>query len=441
MENTYLVKGGTKLSGEVKLSGAKNIALKTIIAATLFDGEVILENIPQIGDVYELMHLLRKIGVEAKFIEKNKVLIDSSNIHSNKLDFLHASKIRVSFLLFALLLQKFGTAYVPNPGGCRIGARPIDRVVDGMKALGIKLGYLSDSGYYYAQMNKQPEGLYRFSKSSHTATELLILLSIFTKDKVIIENTALEPEVDELIKFLNESGARIVRNNDKITIYGCKKLAQTQPFKIASDRNEAVTYAISALITGGDVTISSIQGYFIREFVEKIKKVGGGVESMKQDHWRFFYKGKLTATNIVTAPFPGFMTDWQPPWAVLMTQAQGESIIHESVFENRFSYVDELKKLGAKIDYIKINLKNPQKFYYFNYDVKKEYNQAIKINGLQKLHSGVLSIEDLRAGATLILAALIVSGESVINNASVLERGYENLVEKIQNLGGEISKI
>lgn len=441
MEDAYIIKGGVSLKGQVKLSGAKNVALKVIISALLFEGQVILHNIPRINDVHELFHLIRSIGGKAEFTEKNTAVIDGRTIKTNKVDFLHGSKMRVSFMLFAPLLAKFKECYVPNPGGCRIGARPIDRIIEGMKAIGIEVSYDSSTGYYHALMQKPPSGKFRFVKPSHTGTELLILIALLGKNLITLENTALEPEIDELILFLNNSGAKIKREGTTITISPTQALNQGSPFTIMSDRNEAVTYATLAIATKGEIVIEGIQKNLIQTFIDCIKKIGGGFEELGTNTFKFYYANELKAHNIETQPHPGFMTDWQPNWAVLMTHAHGESIIHERVFENRFSYVEELRKLGAEIDYVKIPVKNPMEYFFFNFDPSKKYNQAIRIKGPQQLHGGVLTISDLRAGASLAIAAFCAEGESVINGASILERGYEDFVEKTRNLGGEIKKM
>src|SRR3990167_2034406 len=186
MEDAFLIKGGKPLKGSTTLSGAKNVALKVIIAALLLDQEVVLKNIPRISDVDELIHLISSLGAKAEFIAKNSVVVDGRTLKSNKVDLLHASKIRVSFMLFAPLLHKFSTCYVPNPGGCRIGARPIDRIIDGMKSLGIRIEYDSDTGFYYAQVKSKIQGYYKYPKVTHTGTELLIMLSVLGDDKVIL---------------------------------------------------------------------------------------------------------------------------------------------------------------------------------------------------------------------------------------------------------------
>lgn len=441
MEDAFIITGGKPLQGEVHLSGAKNVALKAVVAALLFEGKVTLKNIPRIRDIFELLHLIQMLGGRGEFVDSNTVLIDATGLKENKLDFLHASKIRVSFMLFAPLLYRFKEASIPNPGGCRIGARPIDRIVNGMKDLGIEVSYNSETGYYLARLKDKPAGVYRFEKPSHTGTELMILLSVFCKGTITISNCALEPEIDDLILFLNSGGANIRRVGADIVIKGVSSLSQKEPYQIVSDRNEAVTYAVLAIVTKGDITLGRIPENYMKTFNDVLIKIGAGVEKKEDNRWRYFYKGVLSAHDIVTDVHPGFMTDWQPNFAVLMTQAKGESVIHEKVFENRFSYVEELVKVGAKIEFIYPDIKNPSEFYMFHWDKEKKHNQAIKIYGPQELHNGVMTIADLRAGATLAIAALSAKGESVINGASILERGYENFEGKITNLGGEIKKV
>lgn len=443
MENAYIVKGGNKLQGEVKVSGAKNVALKTIIAALMFDGEVILKNIPKINDVVELLHLITIMGGKTEFIEENTLKIDGSGIQGNKVDLLHGSKIRVSFLFFAPLLHKFGTCYVPNPGGCRLGARPIDRIVNGMKNLGIVVEYDSNTGYYEAKMKNPPHGSYEFVKSSHTGTELLVMLAVLGKEEIVIKNAALEPEIDDLIQFFNEGGAQIVRNESTIVIKSVKNLKQKNPYTILSDRIEAVTFATAALATKGKVTVygHGLTEKLLTPFLDYLTQIGARVTKDGENKFTFEYIKPFKPVNIETTPYPGFLTDWQPLWAVLMTQADGEAVIHERLFENRFSYVKELHRLGAKIEFLDVDVKDPQNFYFFNYDPVKKQQQAIKIKGPQKLHNGVLTMADLRAGASLITAALVAEGESVIYGAENVDRGYERLVEKITSLGGSIKKV
>src|SRR3989344_5697593 len=439
MEDAYLIKGGKPLRGTVTLSGAKNIGLKVLIAALMFEGQVELNKIPRIQDIMELIELLKQLGVKAEFSE-NTVSLDSSDLSINKVDMLYASKIRASFLLFAPLLYKFGKAVIPNPGGCRIGARSIDRVIEGLKSLGINLQYDSNTGYYTAIMNQKPQGSYAFQKSSHTGTELLIMMSVFGNGKITIENAAQEPEIDDLIGFLNEGGAKIARDGKSIIVDGVEHLKQHKPYTIASDRVEAFTYALAGIATQGDITISSISEHFITPFLEVLNKTGAGVERLPDNNWRFYYK-PMKAVDIETSPHPGFLTDWQPLFAVLMTQASGQSIIHERIFENRFSYVEELRRLGAQIKYVDYPVQDPLNHFFFNYDPKKSYQQTIQISGPQHLHGGVLTMSDIRAGATLAIAALVASGESYLREVQHMERGYEDFEKKIRSLGGEIKRI
>lgn len=440
MEDAYIIKGGKKLSGEVVLSGSKNTALKTIIAALSFDSIVVIKNVPRIGDVHELIHLIKKLGVSVLFIDQNTLQIDPSTLQKNKVDMLHASKIRVSFMLLAPLLHRFDECYIPNPGGCRIGARPIDRIINGIRQLGAEAEYNHETGRYKIRRIKKTEGVFRFFKSTHTGTELLILYSVLGGGTVVIENAALEPEIDELIRFLNESGAKIERQGNTVKILGVSKLEQRKPFTISGDRNEAVTFAALSIATKGNVIIKGVSFLSLSAFIEKLKKAGGVVEEKAAGVFSFKFKDILRAVDVETGPYPGFMTDWQSNWAVLMTQAKGISHIRERVFEDRFSYVEELKKLGAKIDYLDCKVKNPKDYYYFNYDEKGIHSQCIKIHGGSKLHGGVLNITDLRAGATLVIAALTACGESVLSGVSVLERGYERFDEKVSSLGGTVKK-
>ncbi|MCS7092839.1 MAG: UDP-N-acetylglucosamine 1-carboxyvinyltransferase [Patescibacteria group bacterium] len=440
MENCYLVNGGRRLKGVLNLSGAKNVALKVIIASLLFEEKVVLKNIPRINDVIDLINLINSLGSRAVFVEKNTLEIDPRGLNKNVVSLFHGSKIRVSFMLLAPLLYKFSKCFIPNPGGCRIGARPIDRIVDGLVSLGVKVSYDSKTGFYQAQMSKKPAGYYRFLKPTHTGTELMIMISILSGSEVILDNCATEPEIDDLIKFLNESGAKIERDGRRIRIIGVSRLKFHRPYSIITDRNEAVTFICLTLGTGGEIFIDNLQPEVIESFIDQLKKTGATYEIRKNGIY-FRRDGNLGATQVETSIHPGFMTDWQPNWAVLMTQASGRSEIIERVFENRFTYVSELKKLGAKINFLVHQVPNPSDYYFFNYDHNKIYHQKIEIIGPTPLHNGVLTITDLRAGASLAVAALIGQGESIIHQVSILERGYENFVEKTRDLGAEIRKI
>ena len=435
MENAFIIKGGKPLRGNITLSGAKNVALKVIIAALLFEQEIYLNNIPRISDVNELLHLIRSLGAKAEFIDKNSVRIDPRSLKLNKVDLFHASKIRVSYMLMVPLLYKFSECFVPNPGGCRIGARPIDRIVDGMKKLGVEIDYDSNTGYYQARLINKPTGSYHFPKETHTGTELLIMLSLFAKDKITLDNTAQEPEIDELIRFLNLSGAKIQKFGNKIIITPIVKLKLDSAFEIMTDRNEAVTFAVLAVATKGEVTISSLQPEFIQPFLNKMKSVGAGVNPLGKSLVNFYYRGSLKSSNIETSPHPGFMTDWQQPFVVLLTQVTGTSVIHETVYENRFGYTSTLCEMGADIESFNECLGGHVCRF-----AKRDFAHSIVVKGTTKLTGQNIVIPDLRAGFAYVMAALISEGESQIDNLQFLDRGYEELTEKLALLGANVER-
>ena len=441
MEDTYIVEGGNKLVGDVELSGAKNIALKVLIAGLLFEGDVILERVPRIRDVDEVMNLIRALGGKVEFTGPNQVRLNADALKEQTLDLLFASKIRVSFMFFAPLLKKFRVAHIPNPGGCRLGARPIDRIIQGMEAIGIEVQYDSETGYFHAKQEDDASGTYRFEKVSHTGTELLIMLGAYGNGQITIENAALEPEIDDLIAFFNDAGADIRRDGNAIHVKGSTTLKQKKPFSITSDRNEAVTFAVLALTTRGDITLNEVPVSHLTLFHQILRDMGATVEEIDSKTVRYAYSGPLRAVNLETRPHPGFMTDWQPPMAILLTQAEGTSTIHERMFENRFSYVQEIQKLGAHIEYYQPEIENPGEYYDFNYEDGVEYQQAIRIQGPTELHNAVMKIADLRAGATLAIGALTASGKSILTGASHMERGYEHFIEKVKKIGGNMIKV
>lgn len=437
----FIVNGGKRLEGEVCVSGSKNVALKAIVAACLTDEEVEISNIPLISDLFVMTDIIHELGGEVDF-DNHTIKISLKEFATKKIALERAAEVRASALFMAPLLSRTGEAIIPNPGGCRIGARPIDRTIDGLVKMGADIEYKSEDGFFYM---KAPQGLagieYEFNKSTHTGTETLILAAVLAKGKTILKNAAEEPEIDELISFLNRMGARVKRVEKRtIEIEGVSKLNGAS-FEIGPDRNEAITYAVASLITKGDVSVKGIKENDISIFIEKLNEIGAGVE-VKNDGVRFYYKGEIRALDIETSIYPGFMTDWQAPWAVLMTQASGKSIIHERVYESRFNYVPELQKMGADITFFNPEVNNPQEVYEFNIEDDQPANKhAIEINGPTSLHNGILSITDLRAGATLVLAALAAEGESVILEVHHLDRGYEGFENRLNGLGADIIRV
>ncbi len=440
-----VIKGGKKLTGSIFVSGAKNVALKALVAACLTSEEVIIKNIPLISDFMVMVAIIRELGGEVK-IENHTAYIRMKKFKKEKISLSDAAKIRTSAMFLSPLLARVGKAVIPNPGGCRIGARPIDRTVKGLKKMGFEALYNSKDGYYYFKKNEHKKNnaavTYRFEKSTHTGTETLIMAAVLSKGKTILENAACEPEVNELIELLTQMGAKIKEKGKRrtIEITGVEKLNGAE-FSIGPDRNEIVTLAVAAILTKGDIFIKNVGNVELSTFIEKLEKAGGGVEK-KDNGIRFYYKGPLMSVDVQTSSYPGFMTDWQGPWSVLMTNAKGKTIIHETVYENRFGYVSELKKMGANIILFNPDVKNPEEVYGFNLsDNDPSYFHAIEVNGPTNLHNGVVEIADLRAGATLVLAALFAHGESTILGAEHLDRGYEKLEEGLGSLGADIKRV
>ena len=438
-----VIKGGRRLTGSIFVSGAKNVALKAMVAACMTGEEVVIKNIPLISDFMVMVEIIRELGGNVKIID-HVAHVHMKKFKKEKISLEEAAKIRTSAMFLAPLLARMGKAIIPNPGGCRIGARPIDRTIKGLEKMGYSVSYKSEDGFFYLKKRdfKKEEIVYRFKKSTHTGTETLIMVAALLKGtKVTLENAAAEPEIDELINLLNQMGAKILRTQERtIVIEGVEKLTGTE-FTIGPDRNEIITLAIAAIVTKGDVLIKGAQSVDLSPFIQRLELAGGGVESQKEGI-RFFYKGELVSVDVETSTYPGFMTDWQGPWAILMAQAKGESVIHETVYENRFGYVGELKKMGANITLFNPDIKNPEKVYNFNLsDNNPSYFHAIRVKGHTPLHNGVVEVSDLRAGATLVLAALSAVGESVIFGVEHLDRGYEKLEIGLGSLGANIKRI
>jgi len=439
-----VIKGKKKLTGEIEVSGAKNVALKAMVAACLTDQPVLIKNVPLISDFMVMVEIIKELGGEVKIAGHN-AHVHVKKFKKEKVTLEEAAKIRTSAMFLAPLLTRAGLAIIPNPGGCRIGARPIDRTIRGLEKLGYSVFYSSKDGFFYFKKIsdfKNKNIFYRFEKSTHTGTETLIMVAALLKNtKTTFENCAAEPEVDELINLLNQMGAKILRTKERtIVVNGVEKLGGTE-FTIGPDRNEVVTFAIAAIVTQGDILIKGAECVDLSPFIQRLELAGAGVEQ-KKNGTRFFYKGKLTSVDVETSSYPGFMTDWQGPWAVLMTQAKGKAVIHETVYENRFGYVNELKKMGADIVLYNPEVKNPEEVYNFNLsDNNSSYFHAIQIKGPTTLHNGVVEVSDLRAGATLVLAALSAKDESVIFGVEHLDRGYEKLEERLRTLGGDIKRI
>lgn len=435
----FIVTGGSRLHGRINVSGAKNVALKALVAACLTEEEVIIRNVPLISDVTVMVAIIKELGGEVT-IDDHEMRVRVEEFKKSKISLDQASHIRTSSMFLAPLLIRTGKAIIPNPGGCRIGARPIDRTIEGLIQMGAKIDYQSEDGYFHAEARGLNGIDYHFEKNTHTGTETLIIAAVLAKGKTTLINAAAEPEIDELIDLLNAMGAKIKRVEERrIEIEGVSSL-HGATVAIRPDRNEIVTFAVAAYVTKGDITVTGAEKESLSAFLNQLDQVGAKYE-LREDAIRFYADGDLKAASVTTEPHPGFMTDWQAPWAVLMTQAQGESMIHETVFSNRFGYVNELRKMGAKIKFFNPEVKDPKALYNFDPDENGNMSHAIIISGPTRLHDAVVTISDLRAGASLVLAALAGNGETAIHGVSLIDRGYESFEERLRSLGAHIERV
>ncbi len=437
----FVINGPTVLHGDVTIAGAKNVALKAIVTSLLTDDEIILHNMPHIRDVLLMLDVVKSLGAHVT-IDGNTIRIQNGHTQDTIVPLETGARLRTSSMVLGPILSRYGNATIPNPGGCRIGARPIDRHIEGLKLMGATIDYDSKDGYFHAHARHLHGAEITFLKNTHTGTETLILAAVLADGTTILKNAAEEVEIDDLIALLVAMGAKITRSGKReITIVGVPTLHGAQ-YSIMSDRNEEATFAIAALTTKGDITVHHSQRGDMKAFLDAFEKAGGVYKIIDDTTTEYFYDKPLQPVDIVTASHPGFMTDWQAPWALLMTQATGVSTIHETVFENRFLYVEELRKMGADISYFDPNVEHPETFYNFNWaDRNKGTHQAVRITGPTKLHNAILSMNDLRAGATVVLAAIIATGQSSIYGVEQIDRGYEHIDTRLAALGASIERI
>lgn len=433
----FVVQGGYPLSGQVTVSGAKNVALKVLIASLLTDEDIEIENVPLVSDLFALAEIIKKLGGKVENTFDHTMRINSKDFKESFVSSHSFGKLRASFLLLVPLLARFGQAKIPLSGGDKIGVRPIDRTISGLEQMGVNIDF--DSGYYYAQTKNLTGTHYKFSKNTHTGTEALIMAGSLAKGGTILENAAQEPEIDDLIDFLNKMGARIKRTKPRtIEIKGVTKLHGAK-FKIMPDRNEVVTFALAAILTKGKLSIKPVRHLHLDAFYKALNDIGVDFEKKGETLLVNGDKRPIFACNIETAPYPGFMTDWQAPWTLLMTQAEGVSYVHEKVFDNRFGYVYELTKMGAEILPFFPKVENVKMEYNFNWTENDSNNfHAVEIIGPKKLQGTDLFIPDLRAGATLVLAALASEGESRLYGIEHIDRGYEKFADRLIKLGAKV---
>ena len=412
----YIIKGGRPLNGEVTISGYKNAALGIIAAAIMTDETVKIENVPNVKDIEVLLRAIEDIGAKVER-SKNSVKINASKINSVSVDFDYIRKIRASYYLLGALLGKYKSAQVALPGGCNIGSRPIDQHIKGFEALGCEVKI--EHGLICAQTVNLAGAHIYFDGSSVGATINTMLAASMADGMTILENAAKEPHVVDVANFLNSMGANIKgAGTDVIRIKGVKKLHGSE-YTIIPDQIEAGTFMFAAAASKGNVLIKNVIPKHLEAFTAKLMEIGAEVEEF-DDAIRVKASGRLGNTHVKTLVYPGFLTDMQPQMATLLSVSKGTSIVTESIFENRFKYVDELSRMGASI--------------------KVESNTAI-IDGVERLTGAVVSAPDLRAGAALVIAGLMAEGFTIVENVEYIERGYENFEYKMQQLGAAMEKI
>jgi len=409
-----------------------------MIAASLGKGESRLLNVSKIGDVDLTYHTLEALGLKLSRPGDNTIYLKASEFSTHIVPQFAGEKSRAATLFAGPLLAKLGKALIPHPGGCALGARPVDRHLAGLQALGAQI----HSTPLGIELNA-PGGLhgatYRFPKKSHTGTEALLLAAVMAKGETVLENVGLEPEIDDLISFLNAMGGRVKRVEEQLVITGVKSLHGATHL-VMPDRNEAVSYACMAVASGGDIIVEQARASDLQAFLAKLEEVGGGYE-IADYGIRFFSQGPLRACDLTTAPEPGFMTDWQPLFTTLLTQAQGTSHVIEAVHNNRLAFTHELNKLGAKITLYNPSPPNPAAFYEFDWPESTPSTHAAQIIGPTPLTGSNLVVPDLRGGATLVMAALIARGHSLIAGIEHIDRGYENFDERLRALSAHIERL
>lgn len=422
----FEIQGPNKLAGEIKVYGAKNVALKLIAATVLIKDKVTLKNMPQILDIQNMLEILEKAGAEISQSD-HETTIDTTNLSSSDPDGILMERLRASVVLIGPYLARFHKVSIPRPGGCSIGTRSIDVHLDAFTQLGISIAHKTDSAGNTCQDN-----LYHFScesisgqnielkEASCTATENILMAAAISSGKTIINNAAQEPQIEDLANFLNCAGAQITgAGTSVIEIIGVETL-HGLTHTIMPDPIEAGTFVCLAAITNSEIKITHCKPDHLRPFLDKITDIGINFE-VGEDYITVKPTNKLLATSIDTAVYPGFPTDLQAPIGLVLTSAQGESTIHENLFENRLGYLNELEKMGAKI--------------------KITDSHTATIFGPTKLSGANIDSLDLRAGATVLLAGLAATGTTIIENAEMIDRGYEIIEDRLSALGAKIKRI
>ncbi|MCR5398531.1 MAG: UDP-N-acetylglucosamine 1-carboxyvinyltransferase [Lachnospiraceae bacterium] len=415
----YAIKGGVPLVGEVEIGGAKNAALGILAASIMTDEPVLIENVPDVRDTQAMIQAMESIGTVVERIDKHTIRVIASNIHSRVVHGDYIKRIRGSYYLIGALLGKYKSAEVTLPGGCNIGTRPIDQHLKGFRALGAKDAGVIGGGMIVAHADELKGAHIYLDMVTVGATINLMLASVMAEGQTIIENAAKEPHVVDVANFLNCMGANIKgAGTDVIRIKGVPVLHGTE-YTIIPDQIEAGTFMFAAAVTKGDVTVKNVIPKHLESISAKLIEIGCEIEE-SDDAVRVVATKRPLHTHVKTLPYPGFPTDMQPQITVALGLAEGTSIVTESIFENRFKYVDELTRMGANI--------------------KVESSTAI-IEGVTNYTGASISAPDLRAGAALVIAALAADGYTTIDDIRYIERGYEDFDLKLQSLGAMLEKV
>ena len=413
----YIIKGGNPLVGEVEIGGAKNAALAILAAAIMTDETVLIDNLPDVNDVNVMLEAISGIGAMVQRIDRHTVKINGGTIGDFNIEYDYIKKIRASYYLLGALLGKYRKAEVALPGGCNIGSRPIDQHLKGFRALGADVDI--EHGKIVAEADALRGTHLYFDVVTVGATINVMMAAAMADGLTIMENVAKEPHVVDVANFLNSMGANIRgAGTDVIKIRGVKKLHRTE-YSIIPDQIEAGTFMFAAAATKGDVTVMNVIPKHLDATISKLVDIGCEVEEF-DDAVRVVAKGRLRSTQVKTLPYPGYPTDMQPQIGVTLALAKGTSTITESIFENRFKYLDELARMGAII--------------------KVEGNSAT-IEGVEKFSGARVSAPDLRAGAALCIAGLAAEGITIVDDIVYIQRGYERFEEKLRSLGGVIERV
>lgn len=413
----YIIKGGNPLVGEVEIGGAKNAALAILAAAIMTDETVTIENLPDVNDINVLLEAMAGIGATIQRVDCHTVRINGAGVQDFSIEYDYIKKIRASYYLLGALLGKYRRAEVALPGGCNIGSRPIDQHLKGFRALGAEVEI--EYGKIIAEAETLKGTHLYFDVVSVGATINVMMAAAMAEGVTILENVAKEPHVVDVANFLNSMGANIKgAGTDVIKIKGVSKLHKTE-YSIIPDQIEAGTFMFAAAATRGDVTVYNVIPKHLEATIAKLEEIGCEVEEF-DDAVRVVAKNRLKHTQVKTLPYPGFPTDMQPQIGVTLALCEGTSIIAESIFENRFKYLDELARMGA---------------------VAKIEGNSATIEGVERFSGARVSAPDLRAGAALCIAGLAAEGITIVDDIVYIQRGYERFEEKLRSLGGIIERV